>query len=794
MTESGTGPGARRSLKGEKVSVTGELAGPPSSGTEGVAKTVSERFLLQQLLGQGGMGSVFVAQDRGLGRAVALKLLRDELEADRTALRRFILEAQIGAQLEHPNIVPLYSFERTEGGAPAITMQLLEGQTMAQYIDEAAHARPREREPRGKFALKERLNKLLGVCDAVHFAHERGVIHRDLKPDNVMLGQHHEVYVMDWGLARVVGGPDVRVDVNAMAASAPAPRTPPPPKPAASSQSADGSAEGITIGSLPTIASERPPPPDADAASVAHLPTIDSQHGVDIGAVKSDLGSLPTVASQPAALESAGGALATQQGQVMGTPQYMPPEQALGRIDHVGPAADQYALGVMLQELTTLLPARSHTNLMLSLTQAMQGQLAEPFDIDGRRMHPALQAIVAKATQVAIRHRYASVNELAEDIRRFVKDEPVSVYAEGPARRLVRAAAKRPAVATGIVAGLVLLGATAVIGSLARNAEQARNQAYDMEGSRKVLVAVSRRAQAIDVRLANLAAEVQAIAGATVETLELDGGAAPLKPPPELRPSPAYGGALESFEQPVASWPDMSKGAPIPMSAAKLLGTERWLKQALFQGLPEAERTQAEATKKAALFDGHGVFLRCFVGLDDGSYVQYPARVIDATYDARNRPWYRMAVSDPSLHWTRPIVDANRNTLRMQVSVGLTNPGGAFIGVAGCDIRVSKFARNFALDLPGFRRAYLVAEDGKLIVSDGLEEYALAHVTNVNEDAPLPEVENADLKARILASEQGGYLVAQGGVLIVFTRLVSQGWTYVAELDAAPYLSQKKHE
>src|SRR5262249_27888632 len=105
MTESGGGPGARRSLKGGKGAGTGELAGPPGSG-EAVAKTVSERFMLQEMLGQGGMGSVFVAQDRGLGRAVALKLLRDELEADRTALRRFILEAQIGAQLEHPNIVP----------------------------------------------------------------------------------------------------------------------------------------------------------------------------------------------------------------------------------------------------------------------------------------------------------------------------------------------------------------------------------------------------------------------------------------------------------------------------------------------------------------------------------------------------------------------------------------------------------------------------------------------------------------------------------------------------------------
>src|SRR6187431_3021002 len=165
------------------------------------------RFDVQNLLGEGGMGSVFVAHDRGLGRIVALKRLREGLEKDQGLMRRFILEAQIGAQLEHPNIVPLYSFEHSEGGAPAITMQLLEGSTMSSYIQTAANAPKEARAMRGEYSLKERLGTLLGVCEAIHFAHARGVIHRDLKPDNVMLGRYREVYVMDWGLARVVGSP-----------------------------------------------------------------------------------------------------------------------------------------------------------------------------------------------------------------------------------------------------------------------------------------------------------------------------------------------------------------------------------------------------------------------------------------------------------------------------------------------------------------------------------------------------------------------------------------------------------
>ncbi|HEY6078615.1 MAG TPA: serine/threonine-protein kinase, partial [Polyangiaceae bacterium] len=521
------------SLKGTKVNVDPESRG-------GATAEVAARFQVQSLLGEGGMGSVFVAQDRGLGRIVALKRLREGLENDRDAMRRFVLEAQIGAQLEHPNIVPLYSFEHSEGGAPAITMQLLEGMPMSDYIYAAGQAPKETRSMRGEYSLKERIGRLLGVCEAIHFAHERGVIHRDLKPDNVMLGRYHEVYVMDWGLARVIGSPiDMALERSNSAILPPA-----------STTSQNETSAPIELGTQDLLAS-------LGGGSAAKNPST-----------------------------------ATRQGEVMGTPQYMPPEQALGLIDQIGPAADQYALAVMLQELATLRPARSHTSVMKALTEALQNHLEPAIDLDGRPLHPALAAIVARATAKEPEQRYPTVRAMTDDLQRFVRDEPVSVFDEGTARRLVRAAARRPALAMAIFSVFGFLTSVAIVGAVVHSAQRTAQQAREMENTRRALVAVSSRAHAVEVQLGNLAARVQAIGAATVELLARspnDFDHAP-RPLPPLAPFEPSGGAPVSFEAAVITWPDKSPAAKLPATAAKLTPLERWLRACVVDALPSADR------------------------------------------------------------------------------------------------------------------------------------------------------------------------------------------------------------
>jgi serine/threonine protein kinase len=715
------------SLKSGKVAIDVEAGSSPPPSREDVAA----RFEVRDLLGEGGMGSVFAAQDRGLGRIVALKRLRDGLEKDTSALRRFVLEAQIGAQLEHPNIVPLYSFERGASGSPAIAMQLLEGMTMDDYIQAAAKAPADARSFRGEYSLKERLSTLLGVGEAIHFAHERGVIHRDLKPHNVMLGRYREVYVMDWGLARVVGSP------------------------------IDMARERSSIA---------PPAPDAGRAE-----------DVD----KETFGTLPTVASHDGP-KAGTSSTATRQGEVMGTAQYMPPEQALGLIDQLGPASDQYSLGVILQELATLRPARSHTNAMKALTQALQNDLAEPIDIDGRALHPALLAILERATRRVPEERYPSVREMTEDLRRFIRDEPVSVYREGIARRLVRAAARRPGVAFAILSFCGFMTSVGVVGAVVHDARQTERQAREVENVRRLILAVSSRAHDVDVELGALASDVRSVGAATIELLERDArdfDRAP-RPLPPLTPFEPSGGAPVSFAASVVTWPGKTPDAELTPNAARLVRVERWLRECVVDSLPKADRQGTDEDRHRALLAGKSMILRAFVGLEDGSFTQYPAR--EVTADPRKRPWYSMASREPALHWTRPVIDASRRTLRISAVQGL-HSHGVFIGVAGCDLRVSELANKLRLDLPGFRQAYLVTEEGDVAISETIEKAMLATHAHPDSALELPPVDDPELARRIAGPDRGGY-VESGDRLLVFSKLISPAWTYVAELDKSRYL------
>ncbi len=167
----------------------------PTSAEGHGRRELSSRYQLVGELARGGMGAIFQGRDLDLGRDLAVKVMREEHRGQAEMVRRFVEEAQIGGQLQHPGIVPVHELGRLPDGRMFIAMKLVRGRTLAALL--AARRGPEEERTRFVAVFEQ-------VCQTVAYAHSKGVIHRDLKPSNVMVGSFGEVQVMDWGLAKVL--------------------------------------------------------------------------------------------------------------------------------------------------------------------------------------------------------------------------------------------------------------------------------------------------------------------------------------------------------------------------------------------------------------------------------------------------------------------------------------------------------------------------------------------------------------------------------------------------------------
>jgi serine/threonine-protein kinase len=163
------------------------------------------RYVPGDVLGQGGMGEVRSCLDARIGRRVALKVVRRGSGSEPDTRARFVREARVQAQLEHPAIVPVYDFGTTPDGLEYFTMKRVRGETLASVIDALRRGAGGAAD---RYSRRKLLSAFARLCLAIDYAHTRGVLHRDLKPANVMLGDFGEVYVLDWGLAKVHGAPD----------------------------------------------------------------------------------------------------------------------------------------------------------------------------------------------------------------------------------------------------------------------------------------------------------------------------------------------------------------------------------------------------------------------------------------------------------------------------------------------------------------------------------------------------------------------------------------------------------
>ncbi|MFO0950343.1 MAG: protein kinase [Isosphaeraceae bacterium] len=339
------------------------------------------RYSMIRVHAKGGLGTVWLARDCQLNREVALKEINHAV-ADQPEMRdRFLHEAQITGQLEHPNIVPVYELaRRPTDGQPFYTMRFVRGRTFREAIAEH-HARRKEGSPDlvNQVCL---LQTFVSVCQTVGYAHSRGVIHRDLKPENVILGAFGEAIVLDWGLAKLIDRDD-------------------------------------------------PTPESDDFAGLAE----------------------PAVA-----LSGDAAAGASMVGQQLGTPAYMAPEQAEGRTDQIDTRTDVYGLGAILFEILTGRPPHQGETSVEVLKRIAESKASPRAKETGIPVPPALDAVCARAMARDPGQRYPHVSELAEDVQRWLANEPVSAYPEWFGRRLWRYGRNHPWVvrAIGLVTALLI--------------------------------------------------------------------------------------------------------------------------------------------------------------------------------------------------------------------------------------------------------------------------------------------------------------------------------------------------
>ncbi|MHC4600583.1 MAG: protein kinase domain-containing protein, partial [Planctomycetota bacterium] len=422
-----------RSLKG----VRGDVALPFEDLEQAIAGPASEgRYAELGEIARGGMGAILQILDTDIRRPVAMKVVLGEENRER--LERFVEEAQVTGQLEHPNIVPVHELGLDDEGRVYFTMKLVKGKSLEEIIEEIADAGadpgcrgdPAGRPYKAVYPLSHLLQIYLKVCDAVAFAHSRGVIHRDLKPENVMVGRFGEVLVMDWGLAKVKGRADLATQ------------------------------ELVT-----TVRSE-----DAKLGGEnGGGPEENSRGRVGEGESGRDQTSpLRPLPPSPPRIQAR-----TLDGDVFGTPAYMPPEQAAGKIDEVDPRSDVFSLGAILYKLLTHEAPYSGASVTEVLRKAMRGEyLAPRVKSPWRRIPKELQSICLKAMQWRKNLRYGSVEALIEDVRAYQDHRPVRAHRYGILSRFVRVVRRHPAgsMAGGVAVVLLSIGA-AVTGMLLSRAE-----------------------------------------------------------------------------------------------------------------------------------------------------------------------------------------------------------------------------------------------------------------------------------------------------------------------------------
>lgn len=679
---------------------------------------LSRRYEKVETFAEGGQGTLSIANDRILQRIVAVKSLRKELTSDNKEVKSFIAEARVTAQLDHPAIIPIYSLDTDTEKGLHLAMKIINGKNLKEYLQQIVTNY--KLDGIGSFdeakSLSNRLEIFLRVCDAIAYAHHRNVMHCDLKPENIMLGEYRETYVMDWGIARLINEP-----------------------------------------------------------------------GFD-----------PEKWEKPKTIS--------------GTPRYLSPEAIVG--EHTDHRADIFTLGLILQEVVTLQNAVHGNEAPEIMANIRTGNIEEPVHKFGFRIDGDLKAIILKATAHERDKRYQSVNELSEDLRRYIRAAEVTANPDNFFTKCLRWSYHHRRLMLFIALFAMFTGAVSVAFSLYDKVVQMR-----LTKDRNDVISIAYgecayNAFEIDKLALNLENKLRNLVSESIFLMNMDNPrkntrklyeykdlADSEKAPPDIAYSPVYKTKISMDNFIYKLSPGLSYDTVAPI-LEKIVPLRMQMMKSVLESNPDyiLSRENELMLKNEAMNKGmpmHWIYL----GLENGLHIAYPGRATYTNdYDPRLRLWYKLAKEKMRPSWGSPYIDIDGNGLVIPYASPILDEGDRFIGAAGLDMSFDQIA-SWMVESGNTGKyvmeKFIIDNSRRLIVSTKSKyvgaTFESKQMININPEMPV--LDNVELLASIKKRQYGSMTSYDENTdteyLFVFARLNTLDWTYIEKINLTMMLEFK---
>ena len=663
---------------------------------ESPLSNMDSRYSILEEFAQGGLSTVSIAQDKNLRRIVAIKSLKEDARKKKEIADSFVAEAKVTAQLDHPAIIPIYGLTGDEKSGIHLSMKLVNGKSLRDYLRNLIlNYRIRGIKAFDEDAqLRKRLEIFLRVCDAIAYAHHRNIMHRDLKPENIMLGKYMEVYVVDWGLAKVIS------------------------------------------------------------------------NGND---------NTPT----------------PENAKISGTPRYFAPEILRGETCDI--RSDIFTLGLILQEIVTLQFAIKGKDEKEYMEHIIGGEQAPIKHLFKWHIDKPLQAIIRKATAYSLEDRYQSVEELSEDLRRYMAGLSINAYPDNILMKFSRFAYQRRQGFMALFMALILLSGSITVYAIYRQLQTSRemniqNRAINFIYNRTAFVS-----EHLNITALHIQEQLSALSRLVAYLISYNHENDEHEWEKLFRPTYQKIGKTEQnmFYSPhykrmisldfgiytFAPDTDPVKGVELIKHISPVLTKMKYIVLGSESGYT-FDQKDYEKLKMKYLNTGFPV-RSVYIGTRGGVKLLYPWRGnYPRKVDPRERLWYRAAKEKSGPVWGKPYMDFDSiSGLCIPCSVPIIDLDGNFRGVVGADLSVNRLTQSILSR--GNIGDYVIekaviSREGEIIFSSKSNYFNKKFDPDkyhTNAEFKTPLFRSWDVRSKILKGNKdfGTFIVVQRGRQVIYS-------------------------